>query len=174
MKKLLPFWLTAFAVAAACTTHSPQADHEVGELISIVANDARELGPNSAVPARPGPLFVDVNSFLAYRAEIESSPAVRRSASALLPPGTSPVRGWGAVRCKFFADKCVGREDGLYVRLDSLERNGSGTMDAFVTYRWSERLRSGPPGLGEAEIRLELRSEGSRWKLARKTVLGAT
>jgi hypothetical protein len=47
-------------------------------------------------------------------------------------------------------------------------------MDAFVTYRWSERLRSGTPGLGEAEIRLELRSDGPGWKLARKTVLGAT
>lgn len=174
MKKLLPFWLTALAVGSACTTHSPQGDEEVSELISIVATDARELGPNSAVPARLGPLFVDVNSFRAYRAEMKTSPAFRRNASTLLPSGARPVRGLSAVRCKFFADKCVSREDGLYVRLDSLEHSGSGTMNAFVTYRWSERLRSGTPGLGEAEIRLELRSEGSGWKVTRKTVLGAT
>jgi hypothetical protein len=172
-----PMWLLTAAAAAfgsACTTSPENVDSIAADLISVVAADARSPGPNSAVPARPGPVLVDVKSFTDHRAAPHSALAGQSRTAALVPLGVSPVRGWRAVRCRFFADDCVGQRDELYIRLDSLTNGEAGTMDAFVTYRWSELLRSREPALGEAELHLEFRLGTRGWKISRKTVLGAT
>jgi len=103
------------------------------------------------------PLMIDVGSF-ARHGEAFGAPVSKRQMEASIRSPHRDAREREAIRCARVHSYCRVWHDGVYVRMDSLARAGSGGFSAFVTCVWPDRRL-----LGMVHLRVDVRRQGAGW-----------
>ena len=142
-----------------CASHSPPRGEAgvypvvVKAVLAHALGDARE----ARGAAQRGPLLLDAGTFA-------PGPLTARDLGADIPGGIKRVRKQQAVRCPPLRNRCGVRDDGLFIRLDSVRHAGS-HIRAVATYMWTDRRPSGHSAVGMTQLELTLERRSGDWVL---------